>query len=38
MTLRFCTIGDELGLFKDLAENGPATSAQLAARTGLNER
>ncbi len=33
-----CTIGDRLGLFKDLAEKGPATSAELAARAGINER
>ena len=38
MMLRLCAIGDELGLFKDLAANGPATSEELAARTGLNER
>lgn len=31
-------IGDALGLFTDLAERGPATSAELAARTGLDER
>src|SRR5262245_21553510 len=31
-------IGDELGLWKDLAAGGPATSAQLAARKGLAER
>jgi 2-polyprenyl-3-methyl-5-hydroxy-6-metoxy-1,4-benzoquinol methylase len=31
-------IGDRLGLFKDLAEGGPATSAGLAERTGLYER
>ena len=31
-------IGDRLGLFKDLAERGPATSAELAERTGLHER
>lgn len=31
-------IGDELGLFKDLAANGPATSEELARRTGINER
>jgi 2-polyprenyl-3-methyl-5-hydroxy-6-metoxy-1,4-benzoquinol methylase len=36
--LRLCVIGDELGLFKELAEGGPATSTELAARTGLNER
>jgi 2-polyprenyl-3-methyl-5-hydroxy-6-metoxy-1,4-benzoquinol methylase len=33
-----CTIGDRHGLFKDLAAHGPATSVELAARTGLNER
>ncbi|MBQ0721521.1 MAG: methyltransferase domain-containing protein [Gammaproteobacteria bacterium] len=38
MAIRLCAIGDRLGLFKDLAENGPATSVALAARTGLNER
>jgi SAM-dependent methyltransferase len=32
------SIGDRLGLFKDLAANGPATSGELAARTGVNER
>lgn len=31
-------IGDRLGLFKDLAANGPATSDELATRTGINER
>jgi len=31
-------IGDRLGLFKDLAANGPATSAELASRAGVNER
>jgi len=31
-------IGDRLGLFKDLAAHGVATSTELAARTGLNER
>lgn len=31
-------IGDRLGLFKDLAAHGPATSGELAARTGINER
>ncbi|HYR88430.1 MAG TPA: methyltransferase domain-containing protein [Terriglobia bacterium] len=33
-----CSIGDRLGLFKDLAAQGPATSAELAARLGINER
>src|SRR5438067_5160263 len=37
-TTLFCTIGDRLGLFKDLAANGPATSAELAGRTGIDER
>ena len=31
-------IGDQLGLYRDLAENGPATSEEFAARTGLAER
>ena len=31
-------IGDRLGLFKDLAASGAATSPELAARTGLQER
>jgi 2-polyprenyl-3-methyl-5-hydroxy-6-metoxy-1,4-benzoquinol methylase len=31
-------IGDRLGLFADLAANGPATSDELARRTGLAER
>jgi len=31
-------LGDRLGLFKDLAANGSATSAEFAARTGINER
>lgn len=31
-------LGDQLGLFKDLAVRGSATSAELATRTGLNER
>ncbi len=37
-TTILAAIGDRLGLFKDLAANGPATSAELAARTSLNER
>lgn len=32
------SIGDRLGLFFELAENGAATSAELANRTGLQER
>lgn len=37
-TIVLCAIGDRLGLFKDLAANGPATSGELAKRTGINER
>ncbi|MSR14246.1 MAG: SAM-dependent methyltransferase [Gammaproteobacteria bacterium] len=38
MTLRLCAIGDRLELFKIIAEHGPLTSSELAARSGLNER
>lgn len=31
-------IGDRQGFFKDLADRGPATSEELASRTGTNER
>lgn len=31
-------IGDQLGLYRALAEGGPATSAELASRTGTHER
>jgi SAM-dependent methyltransferase len=31
-------IGDRLGLFRDLAAEGPSTSSELAARTGTSER
>jgi SAM-dependent methyltransferase len=31
-------LGDELGLYRALASGGPATSQELAARTGLSER
>ena len=31
-------IGDRLGLYRALANGGPATSAELAARTGTHER
>jgi SAM-dependent methyltransferase len=31
-------LGDELGLYRALAEGGPANSAELAERTGLDER
>jgi SAM-dependent methyltransferase len=33
-----CTIGDRLGLFKELARGGPGTSGELGRRAGLNER
>ena len=38
MTTLLAAVGDRLGLFKNLAEQGPATSAELASRTNLNER
>jgi SAM-dependent methyltransferase len=38
MTVGLCHIGDRLGLFKDLRDNGPATAAELAERTAINER
>ena len=38
MTTLLGAVGDRLGLFKNLAEQGPATSAELASRTKLNER
>jgi SAM-dependent methyltransferase len=38
MITTLCALGDRLGLFRDLAERGPATSAQLAERAGINER
>lgn len=31
-------MGDKLGLFRRLADEGPVTSAELASSTGLNER
>ena len=38
MTTALASIGDHLGLFKDLATHGPSTSIELAARTDTNER
>ena len=38
LTTLMCSLGDRLGLFKDLATRGPATSAELARRTALQER
>ena len=37
-TIVLAALGDRTGLFKDLAEHGPATSGELASRTGLSER
>jgi 2-polyprenyl-3-methyl-5-hydroxy-6-metoxy-1,4-benzoquinol methylase len=38
MTSAMVCLGDRLGLYRALADSGPATSAELAARTGLHER
>ncbi|MEE2983277.1 MAG: class I SAM-dependent methyltransferase [Pseudomonadota bacterium] len=38
VTLHLCAIGDRLGLFKDLAENGPADPEAFAMRTGIDAR
>jgi SAM-dependent methyltransferase len=38
MATRLATLGDKLGLWKDLASNGPATSDELATRNGIAER
>lgn len=38
MSIRLCAIGDRLGLFKDLADNGPSTSQEIADRLDYNER
>jgi hypothetical protein len=38
MTTLLGAIGDRLGLFKNLAGQGPATSTEFASRTKLNER
>jgi len=37
-TVALAIIGDRLGLFKDMAGNGPATAAELARRTNVDER
>ena len=37
-TTAMASIGDRLGLFKDLFGNGPSTGAELAVRTGTHER
>jgi SAM-dependent methyltransferase len=38
LLVAMCALGDRLGLFADLAAHGAATSAELATRTGLQER
>ena len=38
LTTTLAVLGDRLGLFKDLAAHGPATSSELATRAGINER
>ena len=38
LTASLVVIGDKLGLYKALAAGGPATPAELAARTGTRER
>jgi SAM-dependent methyltransferase len=38
MVTLLAALGDRLGLFKDLAAHGPATSIELAERTGVHER
>lgn len=38
MNASLMLLGDKLGLYKALAEHGPASAAQLAARTGTTER
>ena len=38
MTSAMIYLGDRMGLYRSLAEAGPATSVELAARTGLQER
>ena len=38
LTAAMVHLGDRLGLYRELSERGPATSAELAERTGLDER
>lgn len=38
MVTLLASIGDRLGLFRDLATGGPATSDELAERVGISER
>ncbi len=37
-TIVLAALGDRTGLFKELADRGPATSGELARRAGLSER
>src|SRR5215472_8556279 len=37
-TIVMAALGDRLGLFRQLARGGPATSGELASRAGLSER
>jgi hypothetical protein len=37
-TVVMAALGDRLGLFRQLAQAGPATSGELASRAGLSER
>jgi 2-polyprenyl-3-methyl-5-hydroxy-6-metoxy-1,4-benzoquinol methylase len=38
LTTTLATLGDRLGLFKAMADNGAITSAELAQRAGIHER
>jgi hypothetical protein len=38
MATYIASVGDRLGVFKDLAINGPADSSELAERVNLHER
>lgn len=38
LTVALAYIGDRLGIFRAIADNGPLTSVELAERTGLSER
>ena len=38
VTAAMITLGDRMGLYRTLAEEGPGTSVELAARAGLSER
>ena len=38
VTMHLCAIGDRLGLFKDLATNGPADAGAFAERTSIDKR